>query len=185
MMKTTFRSAVCIAIIAAIPGAAILAAPTDDVYRLGPDSEPHDGVPQGKIVGPLTLASSVYPESTRNYWVYVPAQYDAAKPAYLMVFQDGHAFLNPKWAYRIPVVLDNRIYRREMPVTIGVFINPGHRADQKEAAGSDWGDQTTNRRVEYNALNDTYSKFIIDELLPELAKDYKLSDDPNDRGIAG
>jgi enterochelin esterase family protein len=72
-----------------------------------------------------------------------------------------------------------------MPVTIGVFINPGHRADQKEASGNDWGDQTTNRRVEYNALNETYSKLIIDELLPELAKEYKISDDPNDRAIAG
>jgi len=162
-----------------------LAAPTDDVYRLGPDSEPHDGVPQGKIVGPLTLASNVYPESTRHYWVYVPAQYDATKPACLMIFQDGHAFLNPKGDYRIPFVFDNLIYRREMPVTIGVFINPGHRADQPEANSKEWGDRTTNRPVEYNALNDTYSKLIIDELLPELAKEYKISPDPNDRGIAG
>jgi enterochelin esterase-like enzyme len=185
MMKTTFRSSVCIAIIAATSGAAALAAPTDDAYRLGPDSEPHEGVPQGKVVGPLTLASSVYPDSTRNYWVYVPSQYDPARPACLMVFQDGHAFLNPNGDYRIPLVFDNLIYRREMPVTIGVFINPGHRADQKEASGNDWGDQTTNRRVEYNTLGDTYSKLIIDELLPELAKEYKLSDDPNDRAIAG
>jgi enterochelin esterase family protein len=184
-MKTTFRSAVSIAVIAAISGAATLAAPTDDVYRLGPDSEPHDGVPEGKVVGPLTLSSSVYPETTRNYWVYVPAQYDPTKPACLMVFQDGHAFLNPKGDYRIPFVFDNLIYRREMPVTIGVFINPGHRADQKEASGNDWGDGSTNRRVEYNALNDTYSKLIIDELIPELAKEYKLSNDPNDRAIAG
>jgi len=161
------------------------AAPTDDVYRLGPDSEPHEGVPQGRIVGPLTLASNIYPESTRNYWIYVPAQYDPARPASLMIFQDGHAFLNPTGDYRIPYVFDNLIYRREMPVTIGVFINPGHRADQKEASGGDWGDQTTNRRVEYNAMNDTYSRMIIDELLPALEKEYKISADPNDRAIAG
>jgi enterochelin esterase-like enzyme len=161
------------------------AAPTDDVYRLGPDSEPHEGVPQGKIVGPLTLASNVYPESTRHYWIYVPAQYDAAKPACLMIFQDGHAFLNPKGDYRIPFVFDNLIYRREMPVTIGVFINPGHRADQPEASAKEWGDRTTNRGVEYNTLNDMYSRLIIDELLPELTKDYKISADPNDRAIAG
>ncbi|MGE5192741.1 MAG: alpha/beta hydrolase [Deltaproteobacteria bacterium] len=166
-------------------GTSVHAAPTDDVYRLGPDSEAHEGVPQGKIVGPLTLASNVYPETTRHYWVYVPAQYDPARPACLMIFQDGHAFLNPKGDYRIPFVFDNLIYRREMPVTIGVFINPGHRADQKEATDSNWGDGTTNRRVEYNALNDTYSKLIIDELLPELAKEYKISADPNDRAIAG
>ncbi len=162
-----------------------LAGPTDDVYHLGPDSEPHAGVPQGKVIGPLTLASSVYPDTTRHYWVYVPAQYDAARPACLMIFQDGHAFLNPKGDYRIPQVFDNLIYRREMPVTIGVFINPGHRADQPEASGNNWGDGTTNRRVEYNALNNTYSRLIIDELLPELAKEYKISADPNDRAIAG
>ena len=55
------------------------AAPTDDVYKLGPDSEPQPGVPQGKVHGPLTLESkSVYPGTTRNYWIYVPAQYDPA-----------------------------------------------------------------------------------------------------------
>jgi enterochelin esterase-like enzyme len=185
MMRLIFRSAVWIAIVVAASGRPAVSAPTDDAYHLGPDSEPHDGVPQGKLVGPLTLAGSVYPETTRNYWVYVPAQYDPAKPSSLMIFQDGHAFLNPKGDYRIPFVFDNLIYRREMPVTIGVFINPGHGADQKEASGNDWGDGTTNRRVEYNALNETYSKLIVDELLPELAKEYTISADPDDRAIAG
>ena len=184
-MKSPLPLAFQVLAIVGLLGTSATAAPTDDVYRLGPDSEPHEGVPQGKLVGPLTLASNVYPETTRHYWVYVPSQYDVTKPASLMIFQDGHAFLNPKGDYRIPFVFDNLIYRREMPVTIGVFINPGHRADQKEASSSDWGDRTTNRAVEYNALNDTYSKLIIDELLPELAKEYKISADPNDRAIAG
>jgi enterochelin esterase family protein len=157
----------------------------DNVYRLGPDSEPHDGVPQGKVLGPLTLASQVYPDTTRNYWIYVPAQYDAANAACLMVFQDGHAFLGPKGDYRIPFVFDNLIYRREIPVTIGVFINPGHGPNQKEATDSDWGDGTTNRRVEYNALDDKYSKLIVDELLPAVKKDYNISDDPDCRAISG
>ena len=162
------------------------AAPTDDVYHLGPDSQPHDGVPQGKVVGPLTLESkTVYPNTTRNYWVYVPAQYDASKSACLMIFQDGHAFVNLKGDYRIPHVFDNLIYRREMPVTIGVFINPGRRPDQQEASSKEWGDRTNNRRVEYNALDDKYAKLIIDELLPTLAKDYNISPDPNDRAISG
>jgi enterochelin esterase family protein len=163
----------------------IHAAPPDDAYRLGPDSEPHQGVPQGKIVGPLVLKSTVYPDTTRNYWIYVPAQYNASKPACLMVFFDGHAFVGLKGDYRIPYVFDNLIYRREMPVTIGVFINPGHRADQKEASDSEWGDRTTNRRVEYNALDDTYSKLIVNELLPAVKKDYKISDDPECRAISG
>ena len=164
----------------------LFAAPTDDVYRLGPDSMPQEGVPQGKVVGPLTLAStSVYPNTTRNYWVYVPAQYDAKKPACLMIFQDGHAFVNPSGDYRIPHVFDNLIYRREMPVTIAVFINPGRTPEQTEATSSEWGDRTNNRRVEYNALDDKYSKLIIDELLPELKKTYSISDNPDDRAISG
>jgi enterochelin esterase family protein len=161
------------------------AGPLDDVYQLGPDSEPHPGVPQGKVVGPLTLASNVYPNTTRNYWIYVPAQYEPAKPAALMVFQDGHAFVGLEGDYRIPYVFDNLIYRREMPVTIGVFINPGRGPDQQEATDEEWGDRTNNRRVEYNALDDKYARLIIDELMPALAKDYNLSTDPNDHAIAG
>ena len=168
----------------AVTGA--VAAPTDDVYRLGPDSLPQEGVPKGNVVGPLTLAStSVYPNTTRNYWVYVPAQYDAKKSACLMIFQDGHAFVNPNGDYRIPNVFDNLIYRREMPVTIAVFINPGRTPEQKEATSSEWGDRTNNRRIEYNALDDKYSKLIVDELLPELKKTYNISDRPEDRAISG
>jgi enterochelin esterase family protein len=165
------------------------AAPFDDAYKLGPDSEPHPGIPAGRVVGPTTLPSNVYPNTTRNYWVYVPAQYDQGenkgKPACLMIFQDGHAFVNLKGDYRIPYVFDNLIYRREMPVTIAVFINPGHTPEQKESTDSEWGDATNNRRVEYNALDDKYSKLIIDELIPELKKSYNLSDKPEDRAIAG
>lgn len=161
------------------------AGPTDEVYRLGPDSEPHEGVPKGKVIGPTVLSSKVYPNTTRDYWVYVPAQYDASQPTALMVFFDGHAFLGPKGEYRIPYVFDNLIHRREMPVTIGVFINPGHGPDQKEATDAEWGDGTTNRRVEYNALNDKYSKLIVDELLPVIKKDYNISDDPELRAISG
>ena len=160
-------------------------APADEPYRHGPDSEPHPGIPEGKLVGPLPLASKVFPETTRDYWIYVPAQYDAAKPAALMVFQDGHAFLGPKGDFRIPVVFDNLIYHREMPVTIAVFINPGHTAEQKEATDADWGDRTTNRGVEYNALDDKYSKLIVDELLPAVKSKYTISDDPDQHAIAG
>ena len=159
--------------------------PPDDAYHLGPDSEPHEGVPQGKVIGPTALASKVYPNTTRNYWVYVPAQYDASKPACLMIFFDGHAFVGLKGNYRIPYVFDNLIYRREMPVTIGVFINPGHRPDQKEATDADWGDGPPTA-----AWNTTHSmisirKLIVDELLPVLKKDYNISDDPENRAISG
>src|SRR5690242_20425394 len=81
-----------------------LAAPTDDIYKLGPDSNVQPNVPQGKVVGPLTLSSKVYPNTTRNYWIYVPAQYDPKTPACLMIFQDGHFFVNTTGEYRIPIV---------------------------------------------------------------------------------
>jgi len=164
----------------------LAAAPSlDDVYRLGPDSARQEGVPLGKVLGPETLSSRVYPNTTRNYWVYVPAQYDPAKPASLMIFQDGHAFVSLSGSYRIPWVFDNLIYRREMPVTIGVFINPGRGPNQKEASADDWGDRINNRRVEYNALDDTYSRLIVDELLPVITKQYNISPRPEDRAIAG
>jgi len=142
-------------------------------------------VPQGKVIGPVVLSSNVYPNTTRNYWVYIPAQYDASRPACLMVFFDGHAYVGLKGDYRIPYVFDNLIYRREMPVTIGVFVNPGHGPDQKEASDSDWGDRTTNRRVEYNALDDKYSDLIVDELLPVLKERYNIANDPESRAISG
>jgi enterochelin esterase family protein len=162
-----------------------IAAPTDDVYLLGPDSAPHPGVPQGKVDGPVTLASNVFPNTTRNYWIYVPAQYDGKQPACLMIFQDGHAFVNLKGEYRIPYVFDNLIYRREMPVTIGVFINPGHTPQQTESSDREWGDRTNNRGIEYNTLDDKYAKLVIEELIPELKKHYNLSDNPDDHAIAG
>lgn len=168
-----------------LPALELRAAPTDDVYRLGPDSAPHDDVPQGKIIGPLTLASQVFTNTTRHYWIYVPAQYQSNQPARLMIFQDGHAWLNPKGDYRTPFVFDNLIYRREMPVTLGVFINPGHTAQQPESSSTNWGDNINNRATEYNELNDDYTRMIIGELLPALEKDYNLSKNPDDRAIAG
>ena len=105
---------------------------TDIYYRLAPDAVPQDGVPQGEISGPFTLPSQAYPGTQHTYWVYVPAQYDPAVPASLMIYNDGQAFMAPDGDVRAQVVMDNLIYRREIPVMIGVFINPGRRPDQPE-----------------------------------------------------
>ena len=120
--------------LSAIVAAQILtasAAPIDEVYLLGPDSLPHEGTPRGKVIGPLTLASQVFTNTARHYWIYVPAQYDPKTPASLMIFQDGQAFVNSNGDYRIPDVFDNLIYRREMPVTIAVFVNPATRRNNR------------------------------------------------------
>jgi enterochelin esterase-like enzyme len=160
--------------------------PNPDVqYRLGPDSLPQEGVPKGEIRGPFTLPSQVFPGTQHTYWVYVPAQYDAAVPASLMIFNDGQAYMAPDGDIRAQNVMDNLIYRREIPVIIGVFINPGRRPDQPEPNLREWGDRTTNRPEEYNSLDDRYPRVIVDELLPALRKDYNISSDPDRHGIGG
>jgi len=157
----------------------------DAYYHLGPDSLPQDGVPKGELKGPFILPSQAYPGTQHTYWVYVPAQYNPAKPADLLIFNDGQGYLNPDGDARAPNVLDNLIYRREIPVVIGVFINPGRRPDQPEPTPADWGDRTTNRPTEYNTLDDKYARVIVDELLPVLYKQYNISKDPDHHGIGG
>lgn len=157
----------------------------DSQYRIGPDSMPQDGVPKGEIRGPFHIESQAYPGTQHTYWVYVPAQYDPSTPASLMIFQDGQAFMNPTADARAQNVMDNLIYRREIPVMIGVFINPGRKPEQPEPTLSEWGDRTTNRPTEYNTLDDKYARVIVDELMPVLYKEYNISKDPERHGIGG
>ena len=161
-------------------------APNPDAhYQIHPDALARDGVPKGEVRGPFTLPSEAYPGTQHTYWVYVPAQYDSATPASLMIFNDGQAFKNMEADLRVPNVLDNLIYRREIPVMLGVFINPGRRPDQPEPTLKEWGDRTTNRPTEYNSLDDRYARVIVDELMPALYKEYSLSKDPEHHGIGG
>lgn len=157
----------------------------DSLYQLGPDSLDQKGVPKGEIRGPFVLPSTAYPGTQHTYWVYVPAQYSASTPANLMIFNDGQAFLAPAGNLRAFNVLDNLIYRREIPVMIGVFINPGRRPDQPEPTPQNWGDRDTNRPTEYNSLDDRYARVIVDELMPALYKGYNISRNPEDHGIGG
>jgi enterochelin esterase-like enzyme len=158
---------------------------TDRHYMLSPDSLPQEGVPKGEIKGPFTLPSQAYPGTQHTYWIYVPAQYDTAVPASLMIYNDGQAFMAPEGDVRAQVVMDNLIYRREIPVMIAVFINPGRRPDQPEPTLSNWGDRDTNRPTEYNTLDDRYARVIVDELLPVLYKDYNIAKEPERHGIGG
>ena len=157
----------------------------DSQYKLGPDSLAQDGVPHGKMTDALALPCKVYPGTAHTYWVYVPAQYDASKPASLMIFNDGQAFKNEKGDARAQNVIDNLIYRREIPVMIAVFINPGKTPEQPEPTPREWGDRTTNRPTEYNTPDDKYAKVICDELLPALYMDFNISKDPEQHGIGG
>jgi len=149
-------------------------------YVLGPDSQRQPNVPQG-VVTKHSWTSKIYPGTTRDYWVYVPAQYSAAKPACVMIFQDGGGMITADGAWRAPIVLDNLIHKGEMPVAIGIFINPGILP----AADPATQQNRYNRSFEYDSLGPRYSQFLINEILPEVAKSYNLSKSPDDRAIGG
>jgi gluconolactonase len=150
-----------------------------DEYTLGTDSQRHDGIPRGTITQ-HSWTSKIYPGTVRNYWVYVPAQYNAAKPACVMIFQDGAGFVKEDGGWRVPVVFDNLIQQKAMPATIGIFIDPGVLPSL-----SDNQQKRFNRSYEYDGLGGRYASFLIDEILPEVGKQFNLSKDPNDRAIAG
>lgn len=149
-------------------------------YSLGPDSQPQQGVPKGKVTQHTWATSKIFPGSTRNYWVYVPAQYDGSKAACVMVFNDGGGFQNERGAWRVPVVFDNLIHQKAMPVTIAVFVDPG----VMPAASAEQMSRF-NRSYEYDGLGPRNANFLLEEILGEVGKQYKLSSDPNDRAIAG
>jgi enterochelin esterase family protein len=153
-----------------------------DDYRLGPDSQVQQGVPQGKIEEGTFDSEKVYPGTTRKYWVYVPQQYDGKTPAAIMVFQDGQWYVNKDGECRAPVVFDNLIAKGEMPVTIGVFITPGTFAPERQGTKP-----RSNRSFEYDTLSDQYARFLIDEFLPFVEKKYdlKITDDSEGRAICG
>jgi enterochelin esterase family protein len=171
------------------PGGVNVPAPpgpnSNSQYRLSPDSLPQEGVPKGEIRGPFHIQSNVFPGTQHTYWVYVPAQYDPALPTALMVFQDGQAFKDENGDIHAQNVMDNLIYRREIPVMLGVFINPGRTPEQPEPTLNEWGDRTTNRPAEYNTPDDKYPRVVTEELMPALNKDYNISKDPEMRGIGG
>ncbi len=152
-------------------------------YPLGPDSLPKVGVPKGRLEGPFEFRSTVLAGTVRRYWLFVPAQYTGAAPANVLVFQDGQRATNPEGSLRVPQVLENLVASGDIPVTIGIFITPGHRAETyPDTLGTG---SPNNRAQEYDALSDAYTRFLIDELLPEVGRKYRLTDDVDGRAIGG
>jgi enterochelin esterase-like enzyme/sugar lactone lactonase YvrE len=145
-----------------------------------PDRVRHAGVPEGKITSGQFRESKVFPGTVRQYSVYVPAQYQAEEPVNLMVFMDGSGYANKDGAFRVPVVFDNLIHQKAMPVTIAVFVDPGNIPATMPGAKD-----RSNRSFEYDSLGDRYSKFLIDEFLPVALKGLNVSPDPADRAVCG
>ncbi|MGD0499798.1 MAG: alpha/beta hydrolase-fold protein [Bryobacteraceae bacterium] len=147
-------------------------------YSLGPDSQPQPGVPKGTVAKYVLAAGQFYPGAPHNYSVYVPARYDANKPAPFMIFLDGSGMLGNNM--RAPTVFDNLIAKGDLPPLIGVFIDPGVLPML-----SDQAQNRFERIFEYDSVNGRYARFLLEELIPEVAKKYNLSKDPNDHAISG
>jgi gluconolactonase len=138
-------------------------------------------VPKGEVTKYTFNQSKIFPGTVRDYWVYVPKQYDPSKPACLWVNQDGIQ-------YKAPEVFDELIAKKEMPVTIGVFVMHG----KVPAAKPDEALDRFNRSFEYDGLGDNYVRFLLEELLPDVEKKktsdgrpIRLSKSGNDRAIGG
>ncbi|MFF3907812.1 alpha/beta hydrolase [Streptomyces sp. NPDC001848] len=145
-------------------------------YAYGPDSGIQPGVPAGSTVEFDWCENTIYPGTTRRYWVHVPAQYDPSEPASLMVFQDGWWYLDPDGQVRGGIVLDNLIHRGEIPVTIGVFVDPGVLNN---------AEQSKNRNAEYDAFDDRYVTFLLAEIIPQVTRRYSIAKDADQWGICG
>ncbi len=150
-------------------------------YPTHPDSQEQPGVPKGEVLKFTFENSKIFPGTWREYWIYVPAQYTPDKPACVYVNQDG-----VQWS--APVVFDNLIHKKEMPVTIGVFIMHG----KVRAANAESALDRYNRSYEYDGLGDNYARFLLDELLPDVetkktsdGRPIRLSKNGNDRAIGG
>jgi enterochelin esterase family protein len=167
-------------------GAGAGALDPDARYVFGKDSERREGVPRGTVTK-HSFRSKVFENTLREYWLYVPAQHQPEAPAAVMVFQDGHAYVAEDGQFRVPIVFDNLIHEKSMPATIGIFINPGHRVaeDDGEEKLPQPAWRASNRSIEYDSLDDRYARFLLEEMLPEVAKSYKLTEDPERRAICG
>lgn len=146
-----------------------LASGTLEVYLSNHDNERDPANPKGTLKAMGAFESKIFPGTTRNWWLYIPAQYDGSEPASVMVFQDGQSYKD-----FVPPVFDNLIARKDMPVTVGVFIEPGKFEGGK-----------SNRSFEYDTLSDQYARFLLEEILPEASKHVKLRQDAASRAIAG
>ena len=150
------------------------------VYPLGPDSEKQEGVPEGKTFQVVFDQSTIFPGTTREITVYVPAQYDASKAACVYVGLDG-------LGCNVQTVFDNLIHKGEMPVTIAIGVSSGKVQSVNENVNPRF-----NRSFEFDGLNDALARCLVDEVFPAVEKmktpdglPIVLSNNPNDRCAGG
>lgn len=139
---------------------------------------PQPGVPAGTVTEFILEDSTIYAGYSHDWWLYVPFGYDGTTPLALMVFQDGGRFVQRDGAVRVPVVLDNLIFKNELPPMAAVFVDPG-RAIRPTPISNE------QRSYEYDTLSDRYARFLLTEILPEVEARVRITDNPDGRGIAG
>ncbi len=161
----------------------------DEQYVLGPDSQPQPGVPEGKVLEFTLEDSKTYPGFRRQWWLYIPPGYDGKTPLPVMVFQDGGGYVRRDGQWRVPVVLENLMAKKQLPKMAAIFVNPGDtplapgepprkRPDGRPAS-------PRNRSVEYDTVSDKYATFLLEEIFPLARQHIAITDDPAGRGICG
>lgn len=144
-----------------------------DVIAYGPLSYERAGVPKGTLSEKMQHTSKIYDGMVADYWTYVPAQYDPAKPAAVMFWTDGEVLVPRNEPSRAQIVFDNLTHDKKIPVIIHVLVSPGLRGTERL------------RSAQYDTVSDVFARYALDEILPEVAKKYNLRKDGYSRAMAG
>ena len=146
-----------------------------DVAGYNPESYPKPGVPKGKLSQKHTLTSKIYDGMKVDFWWYASPGVDPNVPAPLMVWQDGQGLIRGDLSgLRLFTVTENLVAQKRIPPMVHIMVAPGFAPDGKAM-----------RSVEYDTVSDKYPRFLLEEIFPEVEKEYKLREDSYSRGIAG
>ena len=149
------------------------AGPGTDIPAYNPDSYPQAGVPKGKLSEKHIIASKIYPGMNADYWIYTSPGYDPAAGGALMVWQDGQGLIGERSSMRLLTVTENLVHQKLIPPMVHVMISPG------------MVDKRAMRSVQYDTVSNTYGRFLMEEVLAEVEKNYKLRPDGYSRAIGG
>ncbi len=158
--------------------------PGTETYPLGPDSQEHPDVPKGRFLQ-KSLKSKVYANTDRDLGIWIPPGYDSSKPHRVMVFQDGVTYADRKGGFRVSVVLENLIHKKELPPIICIYIQPGYQLDSEGKRNTDRNNANAVRSLQYDTLSPKYAEFLEKEVLPMVGEEFNLTKNADERCICG
>lgn len=151
-----------------------------DVAGYNPDSYPKPGVPKGTLSEKKVITSKLYPGATADYWIYASPGVDPVKPSALMVWQDGQGMINGDLSnLRLFTVTENLVAQKLLPPMVHVMISPATVAAQNQP------NRRSLRSIQYDTVSDLFGRYLMEEVLPEVEKVYKLRPDGYSRAISG